>query len=65
MTQEYPMSRPRWEEDEWRRRSYPERYRPPASGLLTAGLVAAGVLGALAWYYFGPDLRRYLKIQRM
>jgi hypothetical protein len=33
-------------------------------GWLIAGLVAAG-LGAWALYYFGPDLRRYLKIERM
>jgi hypothetical protein len=59
------MSRSPLAEDEWRERSYAERYRPPSSVLLPAGLVAAGVLGFLAWYYFGPDLRRYLKIQRM
>lgn len=35
-----------------------------SSGLLAAGLVAAG-LGVLAWYYLGPDVRRYLKIRRM
>jgi hypothetical protein len=34
------------------------------SGWAVAGLVAAG-LGALAWYYFGPDLRRYWKIKSM
>jgi hypothetical protein len=36
----------------------------PASGLFTLGLVALG-LGALAWYYIGPDLRRYIKISSM
>ncbi len=35
-----------------------------SSGLLLAGLVAAG-LGALAWYYLGPDIRRYMKIRDM
>ena len=34
------------------------------TGLLVAGLVAVGV-GVLAWYYLGPDLRRYLKIHNM
>jgi hypothetical protein len=29
-----------------------------------AGLVVLG-LGALAWYYLGPDVRRYLKIHSM
>jgi hypothetical protein len=29
-----------------------------------AGLVAVG-LGVLAWYYLGPDLRRYIKMERM
>ncbi len=33
-------------------------------GWLAAGLIAAG-LGALAFYYLGPDLRRYLKIKSM
>ncbi len=51
---------------DWQR--YPESYRRrgglPIPGLLVGGLVVAG-LGALAWYYFGPDLRRYLKIRNM
>jgi hypothetical protein len=33
-------------------------------GLMLAGLAAVG-LGAVAWYYLAPDLRRYLKIRRM
>jgi hypothetical protein len=36
----------------------------PGPGLLTFGLAALG-LGALAWYYLGPDLRRYMKIRSM
>jgi hypothetical protein len=32
--------------------------------LIATGLVALA-LGGLAWYYFGPDLRRYLKIRSM
>jgi hypothetical protein len=36
----------------------------PGTGLLIAGLAAAG-LGLLAWNYLGPDLRRYLKIRNM
>ena len=34
------------------------------TGWAIAGLAALG-LGALAWYYLGPDLKRYLKIERM
>ncbi len=47
--------------------SYAQSLPSPMSSpsLLTVGLVAAGVLGALAWYYLGPDLRRYLKIRNM
>lgn len=41
-----------------------ERERSGGRGWLVAGLVVAG-LGALAWYYLGPDLRRYLKIRNM
>jgi hypothetical protein len=33
-------------------------------GLLATGLVVVG-LGLIAWNYLGPDLRRYLKIERM
>jgi hypothetical protein len=40
------------------------RSRRSGSGLLLAGLAVVG-LGALAWYYLGPDLRRYLKIRNM
>jgi len=34
------------------------------SGWAVGGLVMLG-LGLLAWYYLGPDLRRYLKIRNM
>ena len=34
------------------------------SGLLIFGL-AAVALGAAAWYYLGPDVRRYLKMRSM
>jgi hypothetical protein len=36
----------------------------PSSGMLLAGLALVGV-GALAWYYLGPDLIRYMKIRSM
>ena len=67
LTRENEASLSRLAEDEWRGRPPAERYRreAPSSGLLLAGLVAAGVLGALAWYYLGPDLRRYMKIRNM
>jgi hypothetical protein len=35
-----------------------------SSGLVIGGLALIG-LGALAWYYLGPDLRRYMKIRNM
>jgi hypothetical protein len=35
-----------------------------STGWLLTGLAVVG-LGALAWYYLGPDLRRYLKIRNM
>jgi hypothetical protein len=49
-------------EVEGRERRY--RRSGPGSGLLIGGL-AVVALGALAWYYLGPDLRRYLKIRNM
>jgi len=36
----------------------------PPWALLLTGLVVVG-LGAMAWSYLGPDLRRYLKIRNM
>jgi hypothetical protein len=54
-------------QDDWPDRSdLVRRSRSSASvlGLPLAGLAAVG-LGALAWYYLGPDLRRYLKIRSM
>jgi hypothetical protein len=53
--------------DDWRRQYTPDRHaRSPDTviGLPLAGLVAVGI-GALAWYYLGPDLRRYMKIRSM
>lgn len=46
---------------------YPIRERTNGSStlpLLLAGLAVVG-LGAMAWSYLGPDLRRYLKIRSM
>ena len=56
--------------DEWRGpydvegKERGDRRSGPRSGLLIAGLTVAA-LGALGWYYLGPDLRRYLKIRNM
>ncbi len=36
----------------------------PSSALLLTGLAVVAV-GALAWYYLGPDLVRYMKIRSM
>ena len=40
----------------------PDPELAPVEWRLGEGLVG---LGALAWYYIGPDLRRYIKIERM
>ncbi len=69
MTPEYQAGSVRALGDDWERRYHaPERrWRGGENfptGLLVGGLVAVG-LGALAWYYLGPDLRRYLKIKSM
>jgi hypothetical protein len=57
-----PEARARAEDERYELR---ERYgRGGLSGWVVTGLVVAG-LGALAWYYLGPDLRRYLKIKSM
>lgn len=55
---------------EWVARREPAEWhrgyaRPgPGPGLLLAGLAVVG-LGALAWYTMGPDLIRYIKMERM
>jgi hypothetical protein len=56
----------------WRQGDGAERYAPTyrqrsgglPTGLLVTGLVALGV-GALAWFYLGPELRRYMNIRNM
>lgn len=45
-------------------RRYQHSHNGVSPGLLVAGLAALGV-GAFMAYYFGPDLVRYLKIERM
>jgi hypothetical protein len=53
--------------EEWRGRYAPAAYEDSArssTGLLLAGLAVVG-LGALALYYLGPDLQRYMKIRNM
>jgi len=65
MTSEYP-ERVYSSSEEGRRRSLAEQSgsRSASPNLLIAGLAVVG-LGALAWYYFGSDLKRYLKIRDM
>jgi len=54
-SEEWHGRHPLRERDEGRRSSW---------SLLIGGLAVVG-LGALAWYYLGPDLRRYMKIRSM
>jgi hypothetical protein len=64
------LSRP-WHDDERREREALARWRRsrdhqggPSWGFLLSTMAVAG-LGLLAWYKFGSDLKRYLKISRM
>jgi hypothetical protein len=41
-----------------------ERRRRGPSGWMIAGLALVG-LGALTWYFLGPDFKRYMKIRSM
>jgi hypothetical protein len=54
--------------DGWEERraavAVPSMSAAPPLGLMIAGLAVIG-LGALALYYLGPDLVRYMKIKRM
>jgi hypothetical protein len=54
--------------DTWRDRSVGSRANSnglmPAAGWVIGGLAAAG-LAYMAWRHFGPDLRRYLKMEMM
>ena len=56
------------EASEWERVAYEPLRRADSAGLsrgwLIAG-VAVAVLGFLAARHFGPDLRRYIKMERM
>jgi hypothetical protein len=51
----------------WSGRSHLARndeYIGPSPRLVVAGVIMLG-LGLAAWYYIGPDVRRYLKIRSM
>jgi hypothetical protein len=51
--------------ERWKDRALGHREEPdPTVKLLIAGAVVAG-LSYLAWTYFGPDLKRYLKVHSM
>jgi hypothetical protein len=66
LTTQYP-ERVYTTDEERRRHSGMSReggIRRGGNGLLLAGLAVVG-FGALALYYLGPDLRRYLKIRNM
>lgn len=61
LTSDRPGALARLTGDRWRRRSVLD---DRAVSLLVTGAVVVG-LGYLAWSYFGPDLRRYMKIHSM
>lgn len=67
LTSEHWRGLSRGDRGGWLERSQPGdwmRGNQNQSTMLILGLVAIGV-GALAWAYLGPDLRRYAKIQSM
>lgn len=67
MTSEYYAPRYRGQEGDWPQHYPAERAYPARQGgpdVFRVGMAAVG-LGALAWYYFGPDVVRYLKIREM
>jgi hypothetical protein len=52
---------------DWSRRSHlarSEDYLGPNPRVIVAGVIMLG-LGLAAWYYLGPDVKRYLKIRNM
>jgi hypothetical protein len=52
---------------EWAGRHSLSRREEPfgaSRGLVVAGVVAVGI-GLLAWYYIGPDVKRYMKLRNM
>jgi hypothetical protein len=55
-------------EEDWQGRYSPPDRRQESNaapwGLIVAGVVIGG-LAAMAWYEFGPDLRRYIKMELM
>lgn len=61
-----PITEPFYHNPEYSQQGLMERRSDGASSsnLLITGLVLAGA-AALAWYYFGPDLVRYMKIRSM
>jgi hypothetical protein len=66
MTSQYPERVYSTEEDRGPSggRMKPMRSAGRSRGMMLGGLVALG-LGAWMLWHFGPDLRRYLKMERM
>jgi hypothetical protein len=61
---EFPLQSPHYAGNEGRNDGGYMQALRPGPGLFVPAMVALG-LGALAWYYLGPDLRRYMKIRSM
>lgn len=69
MTRLAPEMQPResqYPSNDWRSRPPVAEWTRPRSNtaILLTGLALIGI-GALAWHYLGPDLRRYMKIRSM
>jgi hypothetical protein len=67
-TSDYQENMLRAREEEGRGHYYPAERRVEGGvslPLLLGGLVAAGLIGFVLWDYFGPDLKRYMKIRDM
>jgi hypothetical protein len=64
MSQQPPQTHPASDLTQWQHAPSSSHSAGLSTAALLSGLVIVG-LGALAWYYLEPDLRRYMKIKSM